>query len=105
MSVILVNCFEVPAGRESEFFSAFEQVNKYMRGKPGYLGHKLHRSVAPDAVYRFVNVVQWASVQDFQAAHDDGFLALINQPAWADFRSTPALYEVVHETTAGQAGV
>jgi hypothetical protein len=49
MSVILVNCFEVPAGRESEFFSLWEQVNNYMRSKPGYLQHKLHRSLAPDA--------------------------------------------------------
>ena len=101
MPVTLVNCFQVPAGRESEFFSLWQNVNTYMRGKPGYLGHKLHRSLAPDAAYRFVNVAQWESMQDFQAAHDDGFRALVNQPQWADFRSTPGLYEVVHEATAG----
>jgi heme oxygenase (mycobilin-producing) len=100
MSVILVNCFEVPAGRESEFFSLWEQVNTYMRGKPGYLQHKLHRSLAPDAPYRFVNVAEWASTEDFQAAHDAGFQALVTQPIWSNFRSTPALYEVVHQASS-----
>ena len=47
--VTLVNCFEVPAGREEEFFSMWQQVNTYMHGKKGYLEHKLHRSLAPDA--------------------------------------------------------
>lgn len=101
MSVTLVNCFEVPAGREDDFFSLWQTVNNYMRSKPGYLGHKLHRSIAPHAPYRFVNVAQWASVHDFQVAHDDGFRALVNQPAWADFHSTPALYEVLHEARIG----
>lgn len=99
-AVTLVNCFEVPAGREEEFFALWMQVNNYMRTKKGYLGHKLHRSLAPDARYRFVNVAQWASAADFQAAHDDGFRALVSQPEWAAFRSTPGLYEVVHEGNA-----
>lgn len=95
--VILVNCFEVPAGRENEFFSLWQQVNHYMRTKKGYLGHRLHRSLAADARFRFVNVARWASEEDFNAAHDAGFRNLVGQPAWAAFRSTPALYEVVHE--------
>lgn len=98
--VTLVNCFQVPAGRENEFFTLWQQVNAYMRQKPGYLGHKLHRSLAPDAQYRFVNVARWASAEDFNAAHDEGFRAMVTQPAWAPFRSFPALYEVVHEGSA-----
>ncbi len=95
--VTLVNCFQVPAGREDEFFSLWRQVNDHMRQKKGYLGHKLHRSLAPDAQFRFVNVARWESLEDFNAAHDEGFRALVSQPAWAAFRSSPALYEVVHE--------
>lgn len=95
--VTLVNCFEIPAGQEEEFFALWKQVNTYMRNKKGYLGHKLHRSLAPDAQYRFVNVAQWASAEDFNAAHDEGFRALVSQPDWAAFRTFPALYEVVHE--------
>ena len=99
-SVTLVNCFEIPAGRENEFFALWQQVNNYMRKKKGYVSHKLHRSLSPDARFRFVNVAQWASAEDFQAAHDDGFRSLLSQPAWAAFRSTPSLYEVLHEGRA-----
>jgi hypothetical protein len=52
--VTLVNCFEIPAGRDDELFSLWQQV-----------------------------------------AHDEGFRALVGQPALAAFRSLPALYEVV----------
>ena len=96
-AITLVNCFEIPAGSEDEFFMLWQRVNTYMRGKSGYLGHKLHRSLTSDAHFRFVNVAQWASLEDFNAAHDSGFRALVSQPAWASFRSFPTLYEVVHE--------
>lgn len=95
--VTLVNCFEIPAGREEEFFALWQQVNNYMRQKKGYLEHRLHRSLAPDARYRFINLARWASQEDFNAAHDEGFRALVSQPAWTAFHSTPALYQVVHE--------
>ena len=98
--VILVNCFEVPAGREDEFLALWTQVNTYMRKKPGYLEHRLHRSLAPDAHFRFINVARWASKTDFDAAHDAGFRALVSQPTWRAFPSFPTLYEVVHEGTA-----
>ncbi len=100
-SVTLVNCFQVPAGREDEFLALWQQVNTYMRQKRGYLEHKLHRSLAPDAQYRFINVARWASAEDFNAAHDEGFRALVARPEWAPFRSFPALYQVVHEGSAG----
>jgi heme-degrading monooxygenase HmoA len=101
--VTLVNCFEIPAGREDEFFALWQEVNNYMRGKPGYLGHKLHRALAPDASFRFVNVAQWESAEHFRRSHDEGFRALISTPGWAAFRSIPGLYEVVHEGKADRA--
>jgi heme-degrading monooxygenase HmoA len=102
-AITLVNCFEIPSGREDEFFALWQQVNTYMSSKAGYIEHKLHRSLAPDARFRFVNVAQWASVEDFNAAHDAGFRALVGQPAWSAFRSFPTLYEVVHEGSASKA--
>lgn len=98
--VTLVNCFEVPQGREEEFFSMWQQVNSYMRQKKGYLAHKLHRAIMPEARFGFVNIAHWASLEDFQAAHDEGFRALVGKPEWAAFRSTPGLYEVVHQAEA-----
>ncbi len=96
-AVTLINCFEVPAGQEDEFFRLWQKVNAYMRAKPGYLAHALHRAWTPEAAFRFVNVARWVSAEHYQAAHDDGFRKLINDPAWKAFRARPALYEVVHE--------
>ena len=103
--VTLVNCFGAPVGREQEFFGLWQQVNTYMRAKPAYLSHTLHRALAADATFRFINVARWASRDDFDAAHDEGFRALVTKPAWRAFPSHPALYEVVHEARAGAVAV
>ena len=97
MTVRFVNCFEVPAGREEDFFALFREVNGYMMAKPGYVGHRMHRSLRPDARYRFVNYATWTTGEAWEAAHDQGFRELLANPAWRDFKPTFALYEVVHE--------
>ena len=101
VAVTLINCFEVPPDREEEFWGRWKEVNAYMQTKPGYLGHELHRALAPDAAFRFVNVAQWASAEHFHAAHDTGFRALVDQPVWSAFQHHPVLYEVVHGGHAG----
>ena len=97
MSVRFINLFTVPAGREDRFMELWSQVNKYMAAQPGYCNHRLHRSIAENAPYRFVNYVEWESDEAWAAAHDDGFRALVGDPGWAEFTTTPALYEIVHE--------
>ena len=102
-AVTVINSFEVPAGREGEFVELWKKVNAYMLRKPGYLGHKLHRAITPDAPFRFVNVAQWASMADFQGAHDTGFRELVDQPEWSAFVPHRVLFEVVHEGQADSA--
>jgi mannose-6-phosphate isomerase-like protein (cupin superfamily) len=99
-AVPFVNCFEVPAGREDAFFALWQEVNAYMAAKPGYVCHRLHRSLSADAKFRFVNYAEWETTEDWRAAHDDGFRQLVSRPEWTEFSSTPALYEVVD---AGQS--
>jgi hypothetical protein len=61
--------------------------------------------VSPNAAYQFVNVVQWRSAADYQAAHrSPEFLAQIQAPAWQEFPNRPALYQVVLEANAA-AGI
>lgn len=93
--VVFINCFEVPEGAEEEFLTLWREVNAYARTKDGYLGHTLHQSLSTSAVNRYVNVALWASERHFTAATDEHFRRLVGSPAWARFRSTPALYEVV----------
>ena len=95
--VTFINCFEVPADGEEEFLDLFREVNDYMRSQPGYLIHRLHRSIQPDAQFRFVNVVQWESTAHWQVAHGEGMRALLARWARRTFPSVPALYEVVDE--------
>ncbi len=99
-TVPFVNCFEVPRGHEDAFLALFQEVNSYMAAKPGYVRHRLHRSLAPDAKFRFVNYAEWESAEHWRAAHDEGFRRLVSRPEWSGFSSTHALYEVVHSGPA-----
>jgi heme-degrading monooxygenase HmoA len=100
MSITLINLFDVPAEHDAEFQQRWQQVNDYMRRQPGYLGHTLHRAVAPDAKYRYVNVARWRSEDDFRTAHGPEFRTLISQPGWEKFPPQLALYEVVSQAEA-----
>ena len=100
MTVRLINCFEVPAGRDEEFLARFRDVNSYMASKPGYLSHKLHRSLASDARYQFINYVEWQSAEHLSAARDERYIELARAVLAAGFTSTHALYEVVHERSS-----
>jgi heme-degrading monooxygenase HmoA len=93
MSVILINPFEVPEGTEDEdFLRGWERAAEYMRQQPGFVSSRLHRALAPDAPFRFINVAEWASPQDFQAAvGSEEFREIAKGGA----PGAPALYEVV----------
>ena len=99
--VPFLNCFEVPAGHEDNFFALWQEVNAYMAAKAGYVSHRLHRSLAPEARFRFINYAEWESTEHWRAAHDDGFRQLVSRPEWSAISSTHALYEVVHAGTFG----
>jgi heme-degrading monooxygenase HmoA len=103
--ITVINSFEVPAGREDEFLRLWKIVNAYVKRKPGYLGHKLHRSIAPHAPFRFVNVGEWASMAQFEAAHDAGFRELIENASWSGFAAHRVLFEVIHEGHAYPLGL
>ena len=93
MSVVLINAFEVPEGTDDEqFLSGWERAADYMRAQPGFLSTRLHRALAPDARFRFINVAEWASPQAFQAAVTSEEFREMAKGAGP---GAPALYEVV----------
>jgi heme-degrading monooxygenase HmoA len=79
-SLIFINCMEFEPGREQEAFDFWLRVNDYMVNKPGYRWHRLHRRLDPTAPFGQINVVEWESVESWEAAHDDGFRALTVRP-------------------------
>lgn len=99
--VTLINSFEVDAGRDGAFTELWSHTSGYFRAQPGFVSLRLHRTLSPNAPYRWVNVATWASVAQFQAAHQtEEFRQLVGQPAWKEFPSSPAIYEVVTEYSA-----
>jgi heme oxygenase (mycobilin-producing) len=94
-NVILINPFEVPAGREDECLAMWDEVAEYLRKQSGFVSTKLHRSFSPDARFRFINVAEWESQEQFQQAMaSDGFRRLSAGISEA-FTSYPGLYEVI----------
>ena len=92
MSVTLINIFEVPAGEEDAFIAAWEKSHDYLAKLPAHIETRLHQSVH-DTRFRFVNVAQWASEEDFIAAiTSQGFREVSSALRWP---SSPALYRVV----------
>jgi hypothetical protein len=70
-----------------------------MTHEPGFIDTTLHRSLAPDARFQFINIAHWESVEAWQAAfakHAPN--AMLIQ---AGLDATPALYRVVVEYSHG----
>jgi heme oxygenase (mycobilin-producing) len=89
---VLINAFEVPAGKDEEFISAWEGSRDVLRSRPGYVATQLHQSLSPDAEFQFVNIARWASPQEFQAAvQDPRFREVSAMP----YKPHPSLYEVI----------
>jgi len=97
MTVRFINLFTVPVGRDERFMELWKRVNVYMAAQPGYVNHRLHRALSDDAAYRYVNYVEWDSPEAWESAHDAGFRERVADPGWAEFTTTPALFEIVHE--------
>ena len=91
---VLINAFEVPEGSDEEFVAAWQSAREFLETRPGYLGTTLHKTVTPEAEFRFVNVARWQTAQEFQAAvTSDEFQAAA--AGLAGYRSHPGLYRVV----------
>lgn len=96
MTVILINPFEVPEGTgDDDFLRGWQRAADYMREQPGFVSTRLHRALAPNARFRFINVAEWASPQDFEAAVSS---EQFREIATGGPPGSPALYEVVRST-------
>jgi heme oxygenase (mycobilin-producing) len=91
--VVLINLFEVPAEADEGFVAAWERARDFLQGQEGYRSTALHRSLGPDATFRFVNVAEWASPAAFQAATGQPRFPGRDMP----FPAHPGLYRVVAE--------
>ena len=92
-TVVLINAFEVPPGQDEGFLQGWEAARDFMQRQAGYISTRLHRSLDPTARFRFINVAEWASAADFQAA--------LNHPEFVKLRQAipfahyPSVYQVI----------
>jgi heme oxygenase (mycobilin-producing) len=89
--VILINAFEVPAQADDRFVEGWERARDFLSTQAGYVSSSLHRSISPDADFRFVNIARWESIEAFQAATSRPEFTGGRLP----FRFHASLYEVV----------
>lgn len=68
MSVILINPFEVPEGKESEALALWDMAAEFFRKQPGFISTRLHKAIVPWARFYLINVAEWESVQLYEAA-------------------------------------
>jgi heme-degrading monooxygenase HmoA len=67
-TVILINPFEIAAGEEEQFLKIWLSAAGHMRHAPGFRSLRLHKSLDSQAKFRFVNVAEWESEQQWQEA-------------------------------------
>lgn len=90
--VILIDPFEIAASDDERFLAGWERVRELLATQRGYLGTRLHRSLAA-ASFRFVDIARWSSPLMYSRA--------VQRPevqeaaAAMAFPSHPALYQVV----------
>ena len=93
--VILINPFEVPKGKEAAALKMWEKAAEYMKKQPGFVSTRLHRALAPDARFYLINIAEWESVENFQAAISSDEFKKLTEGSMEEFPHYPGLYEVI----------
>lgn len=93
-SVVLINTFEVPKGKEAETLASWQKARDFLKTQHGYMGTRLHQNIDPNGKYHFVNVARWKSAEDFKAATAKMREALPNNMP-EGVTATPSLFKVV----------
>jgi heme-degrading monooxygenase HmoA len=92
VTITLFNFFEVPEDADEQFVAGWERARDVIDARGGFRWTALHRSLQPQAQFRYVNVAEIRSVEAWQAA--------VMDPAFPhDLPGTPhpGLYEPIRE--------
>src|SRR5947209_11173594 len=89
--VVLINVFEVPAERESEFVQWWKACSEALKKEAGFIDAKLHRSLKPGSRFQFINVAHWETAESLDLARTRNKDVLQSLPAG---KGNPALYQV-----------
>ena len=93
-SVVLINTFEVPQGKEAETLASWEKSRDFLKNQPGYIGTSLHQNLDANGKYRYVNIARWRSAEDFKAATEK-MRQTMSDGAFEGVTITPGLFKVI----------
>jgi heme-degrading monooxygenase HmoA len=93
--LVIINPFEVKAGRDAECLASWDKAAMLLRDKPGFKSARLHRANITSAQSSFVTVGVWSSYEQYEAAvADPQFRAAFSSEACV---GNPAPYRPVRE--------
>ena len=67
-SVVLINAFEVPKGKEAEALQSWQKARDFLQTQDGYISTQLHQNLDPNGKFHLVNVARLRSADDFKNA-------------------------------------
>ncbi len=94
-TVLLINPFEIPKGKEKDALLMWEKAAYFMRIQPGFISTKLHQSIDPNARFSLINIAKWESAEDFQAVINSAEFQELTAGSMEAFPHYPGLYQVV----------
>ncbi len=94
----LINELKV-IGSIEDFERVTAEITEYMRQQPGYVSHKLLKSLRRDNV--FVEIAEWEKPENHVAAvTSEGFRSRVQALAGIIEKPTPDIYELIHDSAA-----
>ena len=93
----LISLFEVPPADKQQFVANWARGRSFVGDRAGEIGAVLHRSLSPQARFRFVDVARIDAVPAWEAALGDPAFPGRDMPGLAH----RALYEVVEQDEPG----
>ena len=97
----LINELKV-IGSTEDFERSTAEITDYMRRQPGYISHRMLRSLRRPGV--FVEIAEWDKPEDhLRAVQSEGFRTRVQQLAGVIEKPTPDMYEPAHADEAHAA--
>ena len=97
MSVILINPFEVPEGKEEECLKMWDEAAEFLKNQPGYINTKLHQTILEDSKFKFINVAEWETPESFLNAVQTAEFQKITEGTMDAYPHYPSLYTVIRD--------
>lgn len=79
-NMVLVDVVEVEPERMKGYKEMWDRAKDYMKNKPGFVSADLHVNQSQDTPIKYINIAEWRSAEEFEAAlTTEEFLNIIDE--------------------------